>query len=134
MKHRREYGFSLLEMVIAVIIMGIALTPLLNFFAESATRAVSAEMLGVAHFLAIDKAEEILCDRHSPTRGLSYITSGYADDEPRPGYNRTVAVQEVSSQDLETPTAGSGFYRCVVTVTCSGGDTEVSFVVCETGS
>ena len=98
MTRRRERGFSLLEMVIVVIILGIALTPLLNFFAESARRSVSAEMLGVAHFLAIDKAEEILCDRHAPTRGLSYVIAGYAE------FN-SILVATIPEPDATTATA-----------------------------
>ena len=132
MKHLRSprSGYTLIEFVLTIAVLGIAATPILSFFAESNVRSVAAEMHGIAHLLAIDGAEKVLADRHSPDRGLSYVLSGYSPDTPVLGYSRSYSFREVSEVDLETSTSGTGFYEFTVTVTYSGGDTDVKVILC----
>ena len=124
-------GFTLIEMVFMIVILAIVASPILSFFSGSGPRAVAAEQHGVAHLLAIDKAEQLLADRHSPDRGLSYVLSGYSSDTPLSGYSRSVSFREVSEVDLSSSATGTGFYECTVTVSYAGGDTAVSVILCD---
>ena len=124
-------GFTLIEFVLMIAVLAIAATPILNFFAEMGPRSVASEMHGIAHLLAIDRAEQILADRHSPSRGLSYVLSGYSSDTPVAGYSRSVTLREISELDLESSASGTGFYECKVTVAYPGGDTEVKVILCD---
>ncbi|MDI6808391.1 MAG: prepilin-type N-terminal cleavage/methylation domain-containing protein [Candidatus Eisenbacteria bacterium] len=101
-----EKGFTLVEVVIVIIIGGIALIPLLTLFASTATESSQAEVVSTASFLAKEKMDTIIADKMSPERGFSYITSGnYPQENPVNGFNdyvRTVTISPDSVYDSVT--------------------------------
>lgn len=127
----RVRGYTLLELILVLVVLVVAATPILGFFANTVLRTVSAEQHAIAHYLAVDGAERLLADRHSPQRGISYLLASYTTDSPAPGFVRTYTFREVSQVDLETPQLGTGFYRATVRVTHATGDTEVTLLFCE---
>lgn len=75
-------------------------------------------MASTARWLAVEKLEDVIADRHSATRGYSYLISGnYAVEwtvTGFPAFGRSVAFVQTAA-DLSTP--GAGYKRCTVTVT-----------------
>ena len=113
----RSAGFTLVEVVLVVVIAGIALLPLSMLFANSSIRSGDARTATVAAQLAQSKMEEIAADKSSPARGFDYLVgANYLPEDPVPafpGYRRTVAVAPDSSFD--------GIRFRAVTVTVAGG-------------
>ena len=125
---------TVLELVAAIVILGIAVTPVLTYFFETCKKSVLPERHTKAYFLAIEKMEEIIADRHSSLRGYSYLdTANYPDESLSGGYSRSVTFTEVSSTDLSTEQSGSGYKKISVTVSYSppAGSYTLSYVVCD---
>lgn len=120
--HRR--GFTLVEAVAAIIMLAVVVPPTLWALREGHKQRVNPVLASRARWLATEKLEDIIADRHSGTRGYTYLVSGnYAAESSisgYPGFTRTVAFTETTA-DLSTP--GTGYKRATVTVswTDSGG-------------
>ena len=111
-------GFTMIEVVILIVVAGIAVLPLAMLFATTSIRSSDAQSASVAAQLAQAKLEEITADRNASTRGFSFITPGnYPIEDPIPSFaafQRSVTVAPDSAYDGVT-------YRTVaVTVTTSG--------------
>lgn len=110
-------AFTLIESIAAIVILAIAVPPMMWAIKEGHTQRVNPMMASKARWLATEKLETILTDRHSTTRGYSYLVSGnYPSESPIsgfPGYTRTVSFNETDA-DLVTP--GSGYKRVTVAV------------------
>ena len=113
----RNSGFTLIEVVLIIVIAGVAVLPLSMLFANSSIRSGDARNATVAAQLAGAKLEELAADRDSPTRGFSYLVSGnYPSESPVtafPGYSRSVAIAVDSTYD------GVTFRNVRVTVSCA---------------
>ncbi len=111
-------GFTLVEVVILIVIAGIAILPLAMLFATTSIRSSDARSASVAAQLAQAKLEEITADRNASTRGFSYVVAGnYPAETPIPAFSafqRSVAVAPDSTYD------GVTFRTVNVTVTTSG--------------
>ncbi len=108
---------TILELVAAIVLLGITVPPVLHFFAESLQKSLRPERQTQASFLAAEKMEEIVADRHSTDRGYEYLKNAhYPEEELENGFSRTVSCTEVSSSDLSTSDDGSGYLKVVVTV------------------
>lgn len=114
MKHS---GFTLIEVVLIIVIAGVAVLPLSMLFANASIRSGDARNATVAAQLAQAKMEEIAADKDSPTRGFSYILAGnYPLENPVtafPGYSRSVVIAVDSTYD------GVAFRNVSVTVSCT---------------
>lgn len=112
-------GFTLVEVVLVLVIAGIALLPLSMLFANTSIRSGDARTATVAAQLAQSKMEEITADKNSPARGLEYLVGrNYLPEDPVPafpGYRRTVTIDPDSTFD------GVRFRVVSVTVTGGGG-------------
>jgi Tfp pilus assembly protein PilV len=115
---RGSRGFTLIEVVILIVVAGIAILPLAMLFATTSIRSSDARSASVAAQLAQAKLEEITADRNAGTRGFSYVTSGnYPAETPIPAFTafqRSVTVAADSTYD------GVTFRTVSVTVTTSG--------------
>ena len=113
----KSSGFTLVEVVLVLVIAGIALLPLSMLFANTSIRSGDARTATVAAQLAQSKMEEIAADKSSPARGFDYlIGSNYLPEDPVPafpGYRRTVTVAPDSTFD--------GVRFRAVSVSVSGG-------------
>lgn len=111
----RERGFTLFEVVMAIVILGVVGLPLALVFANASWRSGDGYLISTATFLAQEKAEQIMADRSSPGRGFDFIiSSNYPAESPvsgYPGFSRSVTIASDSTYSSVT-------YRTVtVTVT-----------------
>lgn len=121
MNHARptsRRGFTVTESIVALVILGISVPPMLWAIRQQHRDRISPVLASRARWLATEKLEDIIADRHSATRGYSYLAStNYPAESPVTGYagfGRTVAFSETGA-DLST--AGTGYKRATVTVT-----------------
>ena len=121
---RRRRGFTLMETVAAIVILSVAVPPMLWSVAEAQRQRINPMQASKARWLAVQKLEDVIADRHSGSgsRGYTYLVTGnYPAENPGditgyPGFSRTVAFNETEA-DLVTP--GSGYMTVTVTVTWS---------------
>lgn len=115
-RHRRR-GFTLIEAISTIVILSIALPPMLWAIRDSHVRRVNPMMSSKARWLAAEKLEDIVADRHSTTRGYAWLIAGnFPAENPVSGFtgfSRTVSFAETGA-DLVT--AGTGYKRATVTV------------------
>ena len=115
--HRREAGFTLIEIVLIIVIAAIAILPLSMLFANTSIRSGDARNATIAAQLAQAKMEELTADKNSPARGFGYLVAGnYPAETPvtaLTGYNRSVSFAPDSTYD------GVTFRTVTVTVTCT---------------
>ncbi len=89
-----ESGFTMVELIVTLIFIGIALTALLSSFSTSVVKSTDSETLTLAVELAEAKLEQIQSDKSG--RGFPYIVSENYPDETNPdgyeGYTRQVRI------------------------------------------
>lgn len=116
-KRRTRRGFTLIEAIAAVVILAIGLPPMLWAVREAHLARANPVLASRARWLAEARLEQIIADRHSTTRGWTYVTTAaYAAESPVAGFDgfdRSVARAEREA-DLITP--GSGYLVVTVTV------------------
>lgn len=113
MTNRR--GLSLVEVVIAIVILGLAVPPLMFEMAAGVRQREATLVQQNLTQLAAERMWEIFADHADPSRGYDYLADGAYPDETAPrgltGYTRQTTIQEVSSTDYRTAAAGSGIKR-----------------------
>ena len=106
-----------MESIAALVILSVAVPPMLFSLRAAQYNRVNPTMSLKARWLATEKLEDIIADRHSTTRGYTYVVAGnYVTENPVSGYTgftRSVAISETAA-DLVT--AGTGYKRVTVTV------------------
>ena len=109
-------GFTLIEVVLIIVIAGVAVLPLSMLFANASIRSGDARNATVAAQLAQAKMEEIAADKNSPLRGFAYlVAANYPAESPVPAfsnYSRSVSIAPDSTYD------GVTFRTVSVTVSC----------------
>ncbi len=110
-------AFTLVEAVMALVVMAVTLTPLLMAMTQAAESQIGPIAASRARWLATEKMEGIIADRHSSTRGWSYIsTSNYTTENPistDSDFTRSVTIAETAA-DLQS--SGTGYKSVTVTV------------------
>lgn len=116
---RRGIGraFTLIELLIAVVVLAVATPPLVLALSDASVRRSSRTLDERARWLAAERLEEIIADRHSAARGYSYVSSGNYPAESTitgfPGFSRTV---NVTTTGPNFAVGGSGYKAVTVTV------------------
>jgi prepilin-type N-terminal cleavage/methylation domain-containing protein len=114
---KRRRGFTLIEGVVAVVLLGTALPPMMWALRTAQVRRVSSALASRARWLATEKLEDVIADRHSTTRGYAWLTgANYAAEAPVAGFvqfSRSVVFAETAA-DLVS--VGTGYKKATVTV------------------
>lgn len=117
-RRARHGGFTLIESIMAVVVISVMVPPTLVLIRDAQVRRASPILASRARWLATEKLEDIIADRHSTTRGWTYIgNASYPSESPVNGFanfSRTVTVTETGA-DLAT--SGTGYKRVTVTIT-----------------
>ncbi|NND89237.1 MAG: type II secretion system protein [Granulosicoccus sp.] len=116
MKHARQSGFSLIELIIVTIILGVASVPILKQFTSVASSTLINEDIQTASQLAQERAEYILALRRN--HGYAAVSPGSTNEiltGKFAGFSRSVAISEPSSIGGCAP--GATCKGVVVTVT-----------------
>ncbi|MBC7771284.1 MAG: type II secretion system protein [Pyrinomonadaceae bacterium] len=120
-RHSR-HAFTLIEAIIAIVILSIAMPSMLIAVRTAYDKRVGPVQTSRARWLAVEKLEDIIADRSSATRGFAYLTAAnYAPESSIagfPGFSRSVTLRQTTANLL---TAGNGYM--LVTVTVSWTDT-----------
>jgi len=114
-------AFSLIEAIIAIVILSVAVPAMFWAIRDATERRAEPVMLARARWLAAERLEDAIADRHSATRGYAYVqTSNYpaeAGIAGFAGFSRQVAIAD-RGPDLVT--AGAGYKVITVTVSYPG--------------
>lgn len=124
-KLKESGGFSLLENILATVLVAIGLMGGLLALQNSTLHTVNSDLSSIATQLANEKVEAILADKEY--LGYDYLvaesnypTEQLADDLS--GFERTVTIMEVSAEDMTTPEEGSGVKKVNVVVNWGNKD------------
>lgn len=127
---RRRRSLSLIEVVLAIVILGLAVPPLMFAMAAGIQQQAATLVQQDLSQLASERLWEIFADHADPTRGYTYIVNAAYPDEPTPrgltGYARQTTIKEVSPADYVTEQADSGIKRFRIVVT---GPRSASLVI-----
>lgn len=117
MRKRNQSGFTLIETIAAIVLLTLSVPPMLWALRQAHDQRVGPIQASQARWLAAEKLETIIADRHSATRGYDYIIAANYPFESSvngfEGFARTVAINE-TGPDLIT--AGTGYKKVTVTV------------------
>lgn len=120
---RARRGFTVIEAIAAVVVIGVAIPPMLWGVKQAHAYRSSQILASRARWLAVERLEDVIADRHSPTRGYGYLVSsnypGEAQVSGFENFSRSVAFEE-TGPDLVTP--GTGYMK----VTCTVGFTDAT--------
>jgi prepilin-type N-terminal cleavage/methylation domain-containing protein len=118
---RVRRGFTLIEAIMAVVILSIAMPAMLWSIRDAVRRRADPVLASRARWLAAEKLEDCIADRHSPARGYAYLTgANYPAENPVPGFsglNRSIAISETAPKFL----SGTGWKTVTVTVSYTDG-------------
>ncbi len=116
-------GFTLIETIAAIVILAVAVPPMLWAVTESQRQRINPMMASRARWLAVERIEDVIADRHSTTgKGYNWVVNlnDYVDENPgdiagNPGFKRTVVLTETGA-DLGPPVVGGGYLTVTVAV------------------
>lgn len=112
-------GYSLIELVVAIVMTGVAFPGIVNLYMNVSANSLQAEIMTMANMLAQEQIEIILADKAGSGAGFGYsaITSAkYASVNPAAPFTSFTRTVAVTTQNL----AGSASYPAkVITVTVS---------------
>jgi hypothetical protein len=111
-------AFTLVEAIIAVVVLSVAVPPMLWALRAAHDSRIAPTRASTARWLAVEKLEDLIADRHSLARGYDYLLSANYPAEPAvpgfPAFARDVAIYETAA-DLAS--VGTGYKRLTVTIT-----------------
>jgi Tfp pilus assembly protein PilV len=93
---RARAGLTLIEGIVTMVVMSIAIPPLVMAIASAASRRASQTLATRARWLASERLESVMADRHSTTRGYAFLTPANYPAEASisgfPGFSRTTSI------------------------------------------
>jgi hypothetical protein len=120
---------TIIEVVMAVVILSVALPPLMVSFADASMQSVYPSNAAVASFLAIERMEEIVARRYRGTDGYQAVTEANFPAEGSvsgfPGFSRSVTVGYTRAS-LAPAASDEGYKKARVVVTWNGGASQIA--------
>lgn len=121
----KQHGFTLVEAVLAVLVIGVGLFGVMNLFQGSVSSSFTTDRAIQATQLARERLERLTFDKKM--FGYDYVNSAnYPAIENFTGdyapFSRTITIQEVRASDLSTLENRSGYKRVNVSVAWPGGN------------
>lgn len=99
---KNQAGYSLIEIVVTIVFVGVAFPGLLAFFANIMTDSAESGVQTQAIVLTQSKMEEIAADKFSSTRGYDYITtSGQYPVETIGQFTRTTTISDTTLSGVD---------------------------------
>lgn len=100
--NKKQAGYSLIEVIVTVVFVGIAFPGLIAFFSNVMVDSVESGVYTQAIALTKSKMEEITADKLSPARGYNYInTVGQYPAETIGQYTRTTTVRDCTISNVD---------------------------------
>ncbi len=116
-KSIKRSGFTLIETIAAVVLLSVAIPPMIWAVRDAHIQRINPMLVSKARWIATEKLENIIADRHSENRGYDYLTGGNYPAESTisgyPGFSRSVSLSET---DADLQTAGDGYMTVTVSV------------------
>ncbi|MCX5688430.1 MAG: type II secretion system protein [Planctomycetota bacterium] len=117
---RAGRAFTLIECVVAIVILGVATPGMFMALRAAANNSMAGIQASRARWLIQDKLEDIIADRHSASRGYSYLTSSnYPAEATIPGYPGFSRSVTLAATNAGLSAAGTGYLKVTVTVSYS---------------
>jgi prepilin-type N-terminal cleavage/methylation domain-containing protein len=114
---KRRTGFTLIETIAALVVLAVAIPPILWAIRDAHVQRVNPLLASQARWLATEKLEDVIADRHASTRGYDYLTAANYPNEPTvegfAPFSRRVSFAE-TGPDLQSD--GEGFMTATVDV------------------
>jgi hypothetical protein len=111
-----------MEAVAAVVVMAVAMPPMLWSLQQSHRHGADQVLASRARWLAVEKLEDVIADRHAEERGYEYVAAeNYPAEAWVPGFagfSRSVSVVETG---VDLTAAGTGYKTVAVTVGYADG-------------
>lgn len=123
----RGEGFTFIEAILAMLIIGIGCTGLMTAFTVVNWQSGNTQMTVTAALLAQEQMERIVADKLY--RGYQFIVpNNYPSPQVLPvpfeRYSRTIVIREVAPGDLRTNQGGSGLKRVDITMQWGAAATQ----------
>ena len=127
MKKRRR-ATTIIEIVMAMVILAVAMPPLMNAFVEASHQSIHPSKATIAAFLATERMEQIIARRYRNSEGYAAVSTANFPNESSVsgfvGFSRSVSITPVDA--LFSPVGTDEGYKLVrVTVSWSGGTESV---------
>lgn len=113
----RARGLTIIEAVVALIIIATLVPPTLIIITDAHAQRGAPILASRARWLVTEKLEDIIADRHSSSRGYSYVQdASYPDEDPVSGFTGFSRSTSITETGDDLVTAGTGCKRIIVTV------------------
>lgn len=110
-------GLTLVETIAAIVVLSIAVPSIMFSIREAVDQQVDPVLISRARWLAAEKIEDVIADRHSTSRGYVWIVnSNYPAEAQVSGFEQFSRSVSVSETAADLSTAGSGYKTVTVTV------------------
>lgn len=117
----RPGAFSLIEAIIAIVILSVAVPAMFWAVRDAAERRAEPVMLNRARWLAAEKIEDVLADRANPSRGYAYVVAAnYPAESPVAGFAGFARQVTVAERGPDLVGAGTGYKVVTVRVDYAG--------------
>lgn len=110
-------AFTLIEAIIAIVVLSVAVPSMFWALRDATVKRLEPAAHSRARWLANERLEQIIADRHSSTRGYAYVVNANYPAEASftnfPGFTRSVSITETSAN---LSSAGTGYKKVAVSV------------------
>lgn len=122
MRHKRSKpGFTLVEAIGAIVLLSIAAPAMLMAITDAQRRRSGPVLAERARWLAVERLEEVIADRHSATRGYAYLNTGnYPAESAVDGFGSFTRSVDIKETGATLSGSGTGYKIVTVSVSYKG--------------